>query len=440
MSLKRFMQNEDSHEFKPILAEIEDAPQSPLGSLVFWTVVVFMVIAGCWLVFGKVDVVVSTRGIVIPVGEVKVIQPLDTGVISSILVKEGDFVAQGQVLMEIDPSATEPALASSTVNLSNIQLEIERLQALANNGDFKPDPSRYAAEAITTQVDTYRSMLDGLKNQLKIKDEELISTSEQIRTAEDEKRQNELLLASSREREQRLRQVIDIIAQDEYVKEKNLLESYKTELSKLAHQIEELKSKRKQLDEEIGYIKEKFKSDNLKELSEKQKQANQLQSEVDQITFRNTKQKIVASVNGHVDKITMHTVGGVVTPAQQLITITPDDVPLVIKATVLNNDIGFVKEGMDVRIKIDTFSFQKYGLLQGKVINVARSSTMDEKLGPVYEVFINPLETKLMVEGREERISAGMSLSGEIKVGKRRIIEFFIYPLIKYLDEGISVR
>jgi len=410
--VRNVLKGDDSHEFKPLLSEIEDRPASPLGLFVFWTVVGLIVFLGLWLFFGKVDVVITARGMVIPDGEVKIIQPLDTGVIRKILIKEGDFVNKDRVLMEIDPSSTEPALASREENLKNIEIETERLIALAAGTSFNPDSEKYSQVLINNQINIYKSTL--------------ASYNEKLKTAYTEKANYENLLKSSKERVARLEKVLDIIAKDEYVEELDKIKSYESEIDKL--------------NKEINYTKENFKSETLKELAELQKQVTQLKAEVDQVKFKNTKQKITAPCDGHVDKIFMHTIGGVVQPAQQLISITPVDVPLLVKAKVLNKDIGFVKEGMEVKIKIDTFSFQKYGLLKGEVINVSKSSIMDEKLGPVYEVFIKPLDTKLMVEGKEEIISSGMSASAEIKTGKRRIIEFFIYPLIKYLDEGISVR
>ena len=96
---------------------------------------------------------------------------------------------------------------------------------------------------------------------------------------------------------------------------------------------------------------------------------------------------------------------------------------------------------MPVQIKVDTYSFQKYGLLKGVVKNVAKNSVIsDAKQGSVYQIYITPLQQTLMVEGKQEKITSGMSVSAEVKVGKRRILEFFIYPLIKYFNEGISVR
>jgi len=428
---------DDSHEFKPTLSEIEDNPASPLGLFTFWTIVTLIIITICWLIIGKVDVVVTARGIVIPDGEVKVIQPLDTGSIRQILVKEGDFVNAGQTLMEIDPSTTEPALESSTENHRNIQLEIKRLNAQANGRSFN---STGGSETAATQNELYASNVSSLNEQLKAKQEDLNSTEEEIKSAQTEQANYVSLLNTSLEREARLKKVIDIIAKDEYTKEISNIQSYRTEISKLKFKLQQLSYKKLQLNNEIAYTKQNFKSETLKELADKQKQETQIKSEVEQYEFKNKKQSITSPVDGYVDKLLIHTVGGVVTPAEKLISITPSNTPLLIKATVLNQDIGFVKEKMPVQIKIDTFSFQKYGLLKGVVKSVSKSSIQDEKLGPVYEIYVTPIDQTLVVEGKKEKITPGMSLSAEVKVGKRRIIEFFIYPLIKYLNEGISVR
>jgi hemolysin D len=171
-----------------------------------------------------------------------------------------------------------------------------------------------------------------------------------------------------------------------------------------------------------------------------QKQINQLEANREQILFSNQKQKITAPCDGYVDKLLTHTIGGVVTPAEKLIALTPVEKPLVIKAQVLNRDIGFIKVGMPVSIKIDTFESQKYGILDGKVKSISQNSIVDEKLGPIYEVYITPITKTFIVDGQEKDIATGMTLNAEININKRRIIDFFIYPLIKYMDEGISVR
>ena len=129
-----------------------------------------------------------------------------------------------------------------------------------------------------------------------------------------------------------------------------------------------------------------------------------------------------------------------VTPAEKLMSIVPTKAPVVAKVAVLNKDIGFVKTGMPVQIKVETFDFQKYGMYDGNVQLISKDSYEDEKQGMVFDVYIKPTTSFLLIEGKRQPLQTGMTLTAEIKVGKRRIIEFIIYPLIKYMHEGMSVR
>jgi len=436
--IKKVINTDDSHEFKPVLSEIEDSPVSPLGRFTFWTVVSIMIVTVLWLTIGKVDIVVSARGIVIPDGEAKIIQPLDTGVISKILVKEGDFVKEGQPLMEIDPATTEPELESVQKNLEDTLLEIKRLNAAASGAEF--DAANEISETAQIQQNLYNASISAKENQIAVKKLELSKTEEELKASKAERSAKQQILGSTKDKEKRMRNVLDVIAYDDYQEVLNQIKTLEADVTKLNHQINELNTQKIQTLKEINAIEDEFKAQNLEKLADKTKSANELKSNADQIIFRNTKQTITSPCDGYVDKLFIHTVGGVVTPAQQLFAVTPAETPLLIKATVLNQDIGFVKEGMNVSVKIDTFNFQKYGMIEGEVKTVSKNSIEDEKLGPVYEVYIIPITHTLKVEGKDENIRTGMSLTAEINVGKRRIIEFFIYPLIKYLDEGMSVR
>lgn len=436
-----FFRKDDAHEFKPAMAEIEEKPANPLGRIVFWVVIATMVFFGLWMCIGKVDVVVTARGIVIPDGDVKILQPLDTGVVNSILCREGDYVREGQVLMEIDPSITAPELESKKKSLQFLEIEKQRLDSTLTGKEFKPvSEGKYDEDSIRTQRALYRSSLSSLEKQLEAKKAELNRTEEGMRSAEKEKEYNRSLLDVANDREKRLRAVLDIIARDDYEKVLNEILTYRNNIEQAEGKLKELDHRRQGLVSEIAYISENFKVSNLKEFSDKQKQSTEIRAEIEKTSFRNEKQRIVSPVDGYISNLFIHTVGGVVTPAQKLMIVVPNGAPLVIKATVLNKDIGFIKDKMPVMIKIDTFDFQKYGILKGSIRNVSQHSIEDEKLGPVYEVFVTPAETQLTVEGKKVVMSSGMSVTAEITVSKRRIIEFFIYPIIKYLDEGIKVR
>lgn len=426
----------DVHEFRPVLAEIEEDPGSPLGPATFWLVVAVFTFFLGWAIFGQVDVVVSARGQVIPAGQVKLVQPLNGGVISAILVKEGDFVKKGQALVVIDPSTTEPSLKSSQETLAHVQLEQARLQAAAGGGSFRAGGSSDA----NTQARLYNASLEALEKQLAAKEKVLDNLDEQVQAKKVEIQHIQETLSINLDKEKRLRDVQDIIAKDDYDKVQNDILAGQNRLKVLGHELEELDSQKQQTREEMAYIEQNFKSTTLSDLSEKEKQATQLEASLQESTFRNARQTLVAPVDGYVHELFVHTVGGVVTPAQKIVSIVPVNTPLLIQSTVLNKDIGFVKEGMPVAIKVDTYDFQKYGTLNGVVTQIDKDSRADKQLGAVYTIYVNPLQHSLLVDGKWQNLSSGLSVSSEIKTGKRHIIEFFIYPLIKHLNEGMSVR
>lgn len=436
---------DDSHEFKPILVEIQDRPVSPLGRVTYWIIIIFIIIAGLWLYFGKVDVVVSARGKIIPEGEIKILQPLEIGVVKKILVREGEFVKRGQVLMEVDPSTTEPAMESLKQNLEYLNLESQRLEA-ASEGDnmvtpfIEPPEVAYRPQAVKIQRNLFSSSRQSLINQLMAKKFELKKIDEQAKSAITEKNAAQSILQTNLEQEKRMLAVMDLIAKKDLEDLQAQIKTGQAKIQELEYKLTELQHSKKQVAEEISNIQASFKTEQLKELSDRQVKTTEVQANIKEISFRNKKQQIVSPTDGYVNTLFIHTVGGVVSPAEKLLSIVPVDTPLIIKANVLNKDIGFVRDNMPVSVKIDTFDFQKYGLIKGKVKQVSKDSIEDEKLGPIYEVYITPLNRSLLVEGKEINISTGMSLTAEIKVDKRRIIEFFIYPVVKYWNEGISVR
>lgn len=430
----------DKHEFTPLLVEIEERPTSPLGRSLLWSLFAFLTISLLWLFFAKIDIVVSARGKVIPDGEIKTLQPVETGVIGSILVKEGQSVKKGEVLMEIDPSVTQSDLASKQKNLTLLELEIERLDAQINDRAFHPSSKCQETSAIATQQMMYTSGKLAYDQQRQVLQEQIRQNDEATETAKADKSRLKQLLSSAKDHEARLKEVLDIIAKKEYEDAKNQRVEYQEQFTMKEHVIAQSQGKLNELNQQLRLITQEYRNKLLAELTQKSKEATSLRTEVETTQFRNAKQQIIAPVDGTIGKLLVHTVGGVVTPAEKLLTLIPKGVPLIIQATVLNQDIGFITKEMESAIKIDTFDFQKYGLLHGKVKHIADDAIEDEKLGPVYEIAIAPSSLILKGEGKTLSIHPGMSVTAELKVGKRRVIEFFIYPMIKYLDEGLSVR
>lgn len=430
----------DKHEFTPLLVEIEDRPTSPLGRGLLYAILAFMVIGLLWLFLAKIDVVVSARGKVVPEGEIKTLQPIESGSISAIRVREGQAVKKGDVLIEIDPSVTVTDLESKQKNLSLLELEIDRLNALVSDKPFIPNSTCTDTAAIATQQLAYLSAKSAYEQQRMVIEQQILQTRSQSDASRSDLSRLGQLLSNAKEREARLKEVLDIIAKRDYVEAQNQRIEYQEQYRMKEHTITQSNSHIRELQEQLHLITQEYRSKLLAELTQKSKEATALRTEVETTLFRNAKQSITSPVDGYVGKLLITTVGGVVTPAEKLITIIPKNAPLLIKATVQNQDIGFIAKAMEAEVKIDTYDFQKYGLIHGNVKHIADDAIEDEKLGPVYEISITPTNTTLKGEGKTLPIHAGMSVTAELKVGKRRVIEFFIYPMIKYLDEGLSVR
>jgi len=431
----------DRHEFKPLLVELEDSPTSPLARWLFWTLTVMMIFIVSWLYFAKVDVVVSARGKVIPSGEIKVVQPIETGIVKKILVKEGDLVKKGQVVMEIDPSVTETNLESKSTNANLLNVEVERLKALIANRRLSMDKFKETIPSvIETQTSLYHSTKQSHQQQINLVKEQLEQVRQQLNSLKSDISRINQLHSITQKREQKLLLILDIIARKDYELVYNQMIDYQQQLAMKKHEVVGVKAKFSELNQQIKLIKEEYNNKLLEALTQKRRELTVLNSEIASIKFQNAKQLIKSPVDGYISKLLVHTEGGVVTPAEKLMMIVPKDAPLIFKATVLNQDIGLVKKDMNVSIKIDTFSFQKYGLIEGTVIHVADDSIEDEKMGPIYEILIQPHELFLEYGHEKFAINSGMSITAEMKIGKRRVINFFIYPLIRYLDEGMSVR
>lgn len=341
--------------------------------------------------------------------------------------------------MDIDPSTTEPELASLKENLAYTELEMNRLQSTVQKGGFRRSNNENEG-AFRTQQAVYQASLTALSQKLNAKQQQLNSLDAQLTRLNIQSEQTQNDLSVAQDKLTRMEAVEDILAKNDIEAARLEVTSARNKLLELDEEKQKAHFEKSQTHNEIATIQADFNTQNLESLATKQKSAIELDARIQQNEFRTARLQVRSPVSGTVNELQVHTVGGVVTPAQPLMTILPDNAPLIIKAQVLNKDIGFVKPGMTVSIKVDTFEFQKYGTLEGIVKQVATDAHTDEKMGPIFDVLVTPSKTSFQVNGHTEPIHSGMSVSAEIKTGKRRIIEFFIYPMIKYWNEGVSVR
>ncbi|NOU80274.1 HlyD family type I secretion periplasmic adaptor subunit [Paenibacillus sp. LMG 31459] len=435
------------YEFLPAAVEIEETPPAPLGRWLIWTIIILFVIVLVWSYLGKVDEVAVARGKVIPDGRTKVLQPLEGGTIKEVMVTEGEHVEKGQLLIELDSTTSEADIQEMVKQLYVAKLQKAMLEA------------ELAGKAFDG-IEQGETPLAGSA----VDEEEVLQVQMQLREARDEEFDSKIkaaeLVVSQTRQELHLEQSALELANKDYalalMKSQNGGDENFTESADLLQAdndlnktLLEIDSQEKKIakaedalaeaEENVISIQKQRNRTVLDELVENEKTLYTLESELTKAEKRFELQQLASPVDGTVHGLSSFTIGGVVTSAEDVISIVPDDTPLIIEATIANQDIGFIKKGQAANVKVDTFPFQKYGYLQGEIIYVSPDAFEDEKLGPVFKAKLKVMSAETS-SGNQIRLSPGMSVSVEAKTGQRRIIDFFLSPLKKVAEESFTLR
>jgi hemolysin D len=432
---KMFGPDNLEYEFLPAALEIQDTPPSPLRRLLIWLILIIVIATAVWSYLGQVEIVAVARGKVIPDGRLKVLQPMEEGVVKAIHVADGQRVKAGQVLIELDPTLKGADVQSSALSLHLQKSDKERLVRELHGGGSAAGTSSFQGRLQTSRELEFRSREDA-QRQVVAQRESALEAGRAILSklektlaivVEQEAAYHTLFdngVASKMELQEKQKELVAVT--QELESQKKLVQQARESLQEARHNLEVIRSERSK--------------SILTDIVEREKYIAAAQGEATKAQRRFDLETLVAPVDGVVHGLKAYTIGGVVKPAEDIVSVVPDGTPYVIEVQVLNQDIGFVRVGQDAEIKLDTFPFQKYGTIKGKVMVISPDAIEDQKLGPVYRVRVQPTRFDLMVDGRMVSMSPGMSCTVEVKTGQRRIIEFFLSPIIKYAKESLILR
>jgi hemolysin D len=451
-------------EFYPAALEVLETPASPLGRAIGGTILLFFTIAVLWACIGSVDIIATAQGKVVPTGRTKIIQPLEAGVVRAIHVQDGQQVKQGDVLIEIDTTISESERNRLHKELLDAQLDVARIKAALSTED---DPEKAfvvpegAAEAqITTQKSLLHDQINEIKAKLTALDRQIAQNEGNraaVQSTIDKLHQSIPMLEQRAKMREELStqgygsKIETLNAQQDLVEHQQELQVQQGRLAEASAGVESLKAQRQQAEAE-------FRHTNLDKLAESEQKAASLQEQWVQASQKYRLQTLKAPVEGTVQQLAIHTEGGVVTPAQTLLAIVPADSRVEIEAMVSNRDIGFVKAGQEVEVKVDTFNFTRYGLLHGSVISVSQDAITREKppdnssdkkqIGAenetsepqgqewVYTARVALDQTQMDIDGKMVNITPGMAVTAEIKTGTRHIISYLLSPLHKHTQQA----
>ena len=429
-------------EFLPAALEVQEVSPSPAGRAVLWAIVLVIVVAVAWACLGRIDVVAVARGKLIPSDHSKIIQPLESGIVRAIHVRDGRDVTAGSTLIELDPTTSSAEHERQVTELTATRVQIARLRALLDGKVALTAP----AGADPAFVGLQQRMLDDQWSEHQGRLEAARLVVEQRRAAvagtQADIQRLETTVPMLTERAEAFKTLLEggFVARMQYLE---IEEQRVTRVQALAMQRERLAQDRAALAEattQVQVLALEFTRGRLAELADWATRAALLEQEVVKAARHSDIQRLAAPVDGVVQQLAVHTVGGVVTPAQPLMVIVPRDHPLEVEAWVENKDIGFVSAGQPVEVKVDTFPFTTYGTIPGRVLIVSRDAVQVDKVGLVYAARASLDRSAITVDGQATLLLAGMSVSVEIKTGQRRLIEFFLSPLLRHAHESLRER
>ncbi|SFB49471.1 HlyD family type I secretion periplasmic adaptor subunit [Azotobacter beijerinckii] len=436
-------------QFLPAALALQEQPVHPAPRYIQWTIMAFAALALLWACIGEIDVVATASGKIVPSGKSKVIQPSEVAVVKAIHVRDGQPVKAGELLVELDAQITGADVERLKSDLLAAQVDNARATALLEAIRTRREPPSLAERLPQANPEQRLSAQRWLQGQYL----ELQSSLEQAR-AEIEQRTAEIqsakasastlqqALAISRRLASDYKELLNeqYMTRNAYLEKEQLRLDQERELAALQGRIVELTAARKAAESRHAGILAETRRAMLDLQHESEQRAAALIQELKKAEQRNRLMGLTAPVDGTVQQLDIHTPGGVVTAAQPLMVIVPRDEPVEVEALLENKDIGFVRPGQDVEIKVETFTFTKYGVVHGVVSSISNDAIEDEKLGLVYSARIQLKERHIRVNDQDIALSPGMAVRAEVKTDKRRVIDYFLSPLQQYVDESLDER
>ena len=438
----------DEAAFLPAALSLQETPAHPSPRRLAWAICLLMALAVAWAAFGEIDIVAVAPGRIVVSDRTKTLQPLETSVIQRVLVRDGDRVQAGQVMVELDATHANADGASLREQLASAESEEQRTGAL--QASLSHGRSRLLQVATST---THGEGDRAGRLQLSAEWEDIGAKLARL-AAEQTRRQAEM--ATVRELIEKLQATLPIARQRE-ADFRSLIEqgfmSHHAGQDRTRERIEQerdLATQRARLAEAAAAAKEAernraaYLAETQRLLGERRAQASlrrqQLLQELSKTEQRSRLAQLTAPVAGTVQQVAVHTQGGVVTPAQVLMVIVPADAEVTAEVALDNKDIGFVRVGDPVQIKLETFTFTRYGTIEARVKSVAADAVADEKRGAYFPASLALKQSTITVDGRRVNLSPGMNLTAEIRTGRRRVADYVLSPIQRSSVESLGER
>jgi len=416
--------------------------QHPLRARkILYAVAIAVVVLIIWAALAKIDEVTKGQGKVIPSRQVQVIQSLDGGVVTDILVREGDSVEQGELLVRLDQTRSQSTFRENRAEFQALSVKAARLRALVEDTDFAPDPAllvtvpNIVAEE-TALFATRRSELDLAQKiaqrQLEQRDEELVEA-----IAREAQAARSLELTSQELHMTRPMVGSGAVSEVEILRLEREENQLSGERKQAAAQIKRLESAIQEGRRKLDTVDVEFDNEIREELADTLSRINSLRETADGLSDRVKGGEIRSPVNGTVKQLYHYTIGGVVLPGKEIIEIVPADDTLLLEVRIRPRDIAFLMPGQEALVKFTAYDFVVYGGLKGVVEHIGADTVMDEEGEPFYEVTVRTHEPRL---AEDKPIIPGMVVEVDILTGKKSVLAYLMKPILRAKQYALTER
>ncbi|NGN98448.1 HlyD family type I secretion periplasmic adaptor subunit [Grimontia sp. S25] len=442
-------------------AMIMDVPSK--YRIVLWLLIVMVALFIAWASLSSLDQVTRGEGKVIPPSQVQLIQSLDGGILQEMYVTEGMVVEKGMPIARIDDTRfrsdvaqQEEEDASLNANIIRLQQELDsiQLQGLDVNWEdqiliksvelaFPEALSTQEPELVERQKLEYQGHLDDLKNKIEIQSRQVLQKQQEIKELKTKIKtlENSAKLVA---REYELTRPLakkKIVPEIELLKLQRQLNDMRGEIAAL-HQLQpKLKAEQDEATLKRREAVLAFKNENLTQISELEAKLSRLQQAKVGSQDKVDKAIITSPVNGTIKTIHINTLGGVISPGEDILEIVPNEDQLLIEAKIQPKDIAFLHAGLPAVVKVTAYDFTRYGGLQGKLEHISADTTQDDKGNSFYLVRVRTDESNLKDKnGSDMPIIPGMLTSVDIVTGKRTVLDYILNPILRARESALRER
>lgn len=426
------------------LDRLVDGFPLPSWRPIAWTVMLLLASSTVWATQAELEEIVSASGMVIPQGQVKVVQHLEGGIVTAIHVRDGDRVTAGQPLMQLDLGAAGLNHDELQVRLDGLALKRARLQAELDGAELELPPSELGRQSNIAAAETgaFKSRRRELASGLEVLRNRISQQEFEIAGIDARRESVQKRLDLALEQQAMLQPLVasHVVARMDVLTLEREIEAIRGEIAKLGIERQKATAALREAEQREHQERERFRSQAAAELSQAELEIRRHEELLAKAADQALRTEVHSPIAGVVKNLRFNTIGGIVRAGEPIMEIVPSDDSLVVEARLSPADVGHVEVGQPVVVKISTFDYLRYGALDGQVAQVAADSTVDEDGHQYFKMIITTSSDHIAAGGRSHPITPGMEALVDVRIGSRSVISYLLKPVLKLRHEAFRER